>query len=136
MTSETTHSTLRGFDARSDQTVGSERVRPQPRRHKRLPDLVPADADLSAPRGAFSSPALQDESTVFTERAECDSETAKMTVYVLNAILFLIAFPVGFGMLMFNILGGENLRTTAHVMALTGMGSALSFSGAAIPLIS
>lgn len=118
----------------SQPLAGQSATRLRARGAKALPELVPAD-ELDAAHLAFKSAAIQEESTDFRARAEVHNETAKLTVYVLNAILFLIAFPVGFGMLIFNILGGENLRTTAHVMALTGMGSALSFSGAALPLI-
>ena len=44
----------------------------------------------------------------------------------MNMIVIVMALPVGLALLAFNILGGENLRTTAHVIALTGMGAALS----------
>lgn len=52
--------------------------------------------------------------------------TARATVYVLNMMVLVMALPVGLGLLFFNILFGENLRTTAHVVALTGMGIALA----------
>jgi hypothetical protein len=97
---------------------------------QRLPELVPAEAP-AAPRRAFSgidmrSDAIIDEETRFAHREEAKSEVAKLTVYTLNAILMVMAFPVGFALLVFNILGGENLRTTAHAIALTGLAIALS----------
>lgn len=97
---------------------------------QRLPELVPADAP-AAPRRAFvgiemRSDAIIDEETNFAHREEVKSEVAKLTVYTLNAILMVMAFPVGFALLVFNILGGENLRTTAHAIALTGLAIALS----------
>ena len=54
---------------------------------------------------------------------------ARLTVYALNAAIMVFYFPLGFGLLIFNILGGENLRTTAHALALTGLGSALVAAG-------
>jgi hypothetical protein len=113
--------------------ITAERTRPS--RRSRLPELEPADAPRQ-PHKPFigidmSSDAVMADETRFSHREETKSETARLTVYALNATLLIMAFPVGFGMLVFNILGGENLRTTAHVMALTGMGIALSASGAA-----
>ena len=77
----------------------------------------------------FTQNSAQPETTVFDERAESRDSMARLTVYVLNAAVLIMAFPVGFGLLMFNILGGENLRTTAHVLALTGLGTALVMAG-------
>lgn len=95
----------------------------------RLPELAPAATPET--RRAFAgldlhSEAVQDEETRFSRRAETKSEIARLTVYTMNATLMVMAFPVGFALLVFNILGGENLRTTAHAMALTGFAIALS----------
>ncbi len=76
----------------------------------------------------FSHASAADEETDFRAREEVANTEARLTVYALNGALLLFAFPVGFAMLIFNILGGENLRTTAHAMALTGMGIALSYT--------
>ena len=65
----------------------------------------------------------------FRLRAERRDPVARLTVYALNGVILLAFFPVGFALLIFNILGGENLRTTAHTMALTGMGTALATAG-------
>lgn len=59
-------------------------------------------------------------------RAEHNSAVARATVYVSNMMLMVLAPPVGLAMLLMNILGGENLRTTLHLVALTGMASALA----------
>ncbi|MEL6167761.1 MAG: hypothetical protein AAFR35_03665 [Pseudomonadota bacterium] len=82
----------------------------------------------------LASNAAHDEETDFRNREEATSIEARLTVYALNAAIMLFAFPVGFALLIFNILGGENLRTTAHAMALTGMGIAIGWTelGAAI----
>lgn len=95
----------------------------------RLPELLPADHKEE--RRPFvgidmRSDAVQDEETRFAHRAETRNEIARLTVYAMNATLMIMAFPVGFALLVFNILGGENLRTTAHAIALTGLGIALS----------
>ncbi len=60
------------------------------------------------------------------QRPEHSDILARATVYVMNMIVIVMSLPVGLALLAFNILGGENLRTTAHVIALTGMGVALS----------
>ena len=60
-----------------------------------------------------------------TNRAEHSDFVARATVYVMNLTVMVFALPVGLALLFMNILGGENLRTTAHVMALTGLFSAL-----------
>jgi hypothetical protein len=98
----------------------------------RLPELEPAEpAPAPVQRKPLvaidmHSDAVKDEATRPAEREETKSEVAKLTVYALNGILMLMAFPIGFALLVFNILGGENLRTTAHAIALTGLGTALS----------
>lgn len=59
-------------------------------------------------------------------REEHKDLTARLTVYVMNAIVIVFALPVGLALLCLNLLAGENLRTTAHVMALTGLFMALA----------
>lgn len=59
-------------------------------------------------------------------RPENGNVTARITVYVMNLIVMVMVLPVGLALLFFNILFGENLRTTAHVIALTGMAMALA----------
>ena len=61
-----------------------------------------------------------------SEREEHNDRVARATVYVMNGIVAALSLPVGLALLAFNILGGENLRTTAHVIALTGLGTALA----------
>ncbi|MEL6643974.1 MAG: hypothetical protein AAFQ79_08575 [Pseudomonadota bacterium] len=97
-----------------------------------LPELEPVESEADK-TGAlagieFSTHAIQEETTDFRERAESHDAIARLTVYAMNAAIMLFAFPIGFGLLIFNILGGENLRTTAHAMALTGMVMALGMS--------
>lgn len=94
-----------------------------------LPDLAPptrGSALLSLIRGRFTlrGEAPHDEPQ-HGYRPESRDLCATLTVYALNGAVMCMAFPVGFGLLIYNILGGENLRTTMHVVALTGMGAAL-----------
>lgn len=99
-----------------------------------LPDLEPAEERLRRRKShifAADSIELSHNSAIEdvfepSQRAEHRDFTARMTVYVMNAIVMVFALPVGLGLLCLNILGGENLRTTAHVMALTGLFMALS----------
>ena len=61
-------------------------------------------------------------------RDEQNDVIARSTVYVINLTVMVFALPVGLALLCLNILGGANLRTTSHIMALTGMFMALSES--------
>jgi hypothetical protein len=95
----------------------------------RLPPLAPAETRTERKHFIgvdLHSNAIIDEETRFSRRAETKSEIARLTVYTMNLTLMIMAFPVGFALLVFNILGGENLRTTAHAIALTGFGIALA----------
>lgn len=94
-----------------------------------LPELEPAEARLRRQKSRiFSSDTItlsHDSATedVFepSKRAEHHDFVARMTVYVMNATVMVFTMPIGLALLMLNIMGGENLRTTAHVMALTGV---------------
>lgn len=108
-------------------------------RSSAFPNLEPASAqarrrrarglsrtlDLSQHIELIHDSALEDE-TQPERREEPKNLTATLTVYVFNLILLVISFPVGMAILIFNIVGGENLRTTAHAIALTGMAIALA----------
>jgi len=99
-----------------------------------LPDLEPAEDKLRRMKSHIfraDSIALTHDSAmedVFDPamREENKSTMARATVYVTNMMLMVLSPPVGAGMLMLNILGGENLRTTLHLVALTGMATALA----------
>ncbi len=67
----------------------------------------------------------EQEASVFTPGQDCEGTAARLTVYALNASVILFALPVGLALLALNIAGGENMRTTAHAMALTGLFVAL-----------
>lgn len=110
------------------------RVSPGRAHHQSLPTLAPPEERLRTQRSnIFSadaialthSSAMED---VFDpeQREEHQDATARLTVYALNLTVMVFALPIGLALLFLNILGGENLRTTAHVMALTGLFSALA----------
>jgi hypothetical protein len=99
-----------------------------------LPDLEPAEERLRRHKSHIfgaESIALSHDSAIEDvfeprKRAEHRDFTARLTVYVMNAIVMVFTLPVGLALLCLNILGGENLRTTAHTMALTGLFMALA----------
>jgi len=99
-----------------------------------LPDLEPPEDRLRRnTRLIFSSDTITLSHSSSMEdifdpqrRPEHRNAIARATVYVLNLIVMVMALPVGLALLFFNILFGENLRTTAHVIALTGMAMALA----------
>ena len=99
-----------------------------------LPDLEPPEVRLKKQRSSIflsDSITLSHDSAVEDlfdphMRAEQNDAVARATVYVLNLTIMVFALPVGLALLCLNILGGANLRTTAHVMALTGLFMALS----------
>lgn len=101
-----------------------------------LPDLAPPEERLrEAKSHIFSADAISLSHSSAMEdvfdparRGEHADLTARATVYVLNLTVMVFALPVGLALLFLNILGGENLRTTAHVMALTGLFSAIALA--------
>jgi len=105
-----------------------------------LPDLEPPETRLRSRRAEiFSRDALSvvpegivSEATHPSEEMPEQDFAGRMTVYVMNATVMVFALPVGLALLLLNILGGENLRTTAHVMALTGVFMALGANGDAM----
>lgn len=97
------------------------------RRRQRSSRIVSRPLDFSD-KIELTHDSAHDEALTPAAREEPRNEVARLTVYALNAILMVIAFPVGMAVLVFNILGGENLRTTAHMLALTGMAIGLSMT--------
>lgn len=99
-----------------------------------LPDLEPPEERLRREKShifladsiQLSHDSAMDDVFEPSLRDEHKDLTARATVYVLNLIVMVFALPVGLGLLFFNIIGGENLRTTAHIMGLTGLFVALS----------
>jgi hypothetical protein len=102
-----------------------------------FPDLAPAEPGTSAAAGHLAR--IRDEvlSQAREIRADpaADNALSRLLVYALTAMLLILAFPVGFAMLMFNLLGGENLRLTLQVLALTGLAVTLSQTEAATRLL-
>ena len=106
-----------------------------------LPELSPADEKSANYRKitieslTLTQDSIREEPTDFRARPERTDIFARLTVYALNAIIMLFAFPIGFALLIFNILGGENLRTTAHALGLTGLAMALSSTSAVAQML-
>lgn len=142
------------FPTRSLRTVEErESVEHMPRIHKvaglrisrlagreLLPELEPPEVRLEREKShIFSSDSITLSHKSAVEdvfqrdmRPEHGDLKARLTVYAMNLIVIVFAAPVGLGLLLMNILGGENLRTTAHVVALTGMFLALHEAGALV----
>lgn len=116
--------------------AGARPVRGDRHRHKAhhpaLPDLAPAETCGAVDNRRSHLARVRD--TIATQFAELRSNPdarnplARLTVYALNAVLLILAFPVGFALLLVNVLLGENLRFTVHVLALTGLAVSLSSS--------
>lgn len=124
----------------SDLTAAGLRSAPMiSRKRARLPDLEPCATASTAPslreRVVLTSASAQDEETDYRLRREASDPIARLTVYALNGCVLVFAFPLGFALLILNLLGGENLRTTAHALALTGMGLGLASLPAATPFL-
>jgi len=107
-----------------------------------LPELAPPEERLQREKTSIflaDSISLSHNSSIEdvfepVRRPENSDLVARITVYVMNMIVMVFALPVGLALLVMNILGGENLRTTAHVIALTGLFLALSsVSGGVLP---
>jgi ABC-type sugar transport system permease subunit len=110
---------------------------PLPLRHRKpltndarrtFPDLEPAGAMAEADTGHLAR--IRGELVAQFREIRADpgvnNALSRLTVYALTAALLVLAFPVGFAMLMFNLLAGENLRVTIQVVALTGLAVAVS----------
>lgn len=50
----------------------------------------------------------------------------RLTLYTFNTTMLMVSLPVGAALLTYNILGREDSRVTARLMALTGIGVAFS----------
>ncbi len=119
------------------------RVASVPSSHALLPDLEPPEERLrqakstifSADSIALSHGSAMEDVFEPKMREEHVDITARATVYVMNMIVIVLSLPVGLALLCMNILGGENLRTTAHVIALLGLFSALGGMDGVTPLL-
>ena len=107
-----------------------------------LPDLEPPEKRLTSLRQqvftsnriTLSRDSALDDVLNPHAREEHHDIVARVTVYVMNITVMIMSLPVGLALLYFNIMGGENLRTTSHVMALTGMFIALAATPAGMML--
>ncbi|MEM8803480.1 MAG: hypothetical protein AAGF55_13190 [Pseudomonadota bacterium] len=110
----------------------------------RLPDLEPPEERLrrqkstifSADSIALSHVATMEDVFDQKQPEEQLDTVARATVYTLNLIVLILAMPIGVMLFFLNILGGENLRTTAHTIALVGLFSALANMEGALPILS
>lgn len=124
--------------ARPDQaprTAPVRRMAEEAARHK-AGGIAAEAASLRAALYPHGAPEFDPEETLhlFGPAARADiarksDVTARFSVYALNAALLVTAFPVGVGMAAYNVLGGENFRLTAQMVALTGLFQSMTLAG-------
>ncbi|MDV4166645.1 hypothetical protein [Rhodovulum sp. FJ3] len=86
-------------------------------------DTDTADTRLRRARDTiFHSDLIEEVDTKRERPAEQAGVLEQMTVYVMTITLMVLSFPIGFAMLVYNVLRGENLQATARIMSLTGVG--------------
>ncbi len=109
------------------------------RRHRRIdpqqvfPELEPAEkpdhilGNASPLSQHFSRVAANVRAQYSAMVADPDTKNplSRVIVYTLNLLLLLVAFPVGFAMLIVNVVCGGSLKTTLQVLLLTALGFAL-----------
>jgi hypothetical protein len=66
-------------------------------------------------------------------RSLSDTALGRSSIFVMSATIGVFALPLGAAALTYNALSGGDFRHTAHMMALTGFGLALSAMGAPLP---
>lgn len=98
-----------------------------------FPELLPADPGAARAPGHLTRIRREIVTQARELRANpsADNALSRLAVYLLNALLLILAFPVGFALLMFNLLAGENLKITLQVLGITGLAMILSQTGAA-----
>jgi hypothetical protein len=84
----------------------------------RLPELLPPEP--------IGRTATEDRlSSVFRVVSDLEAEEnsipGKIAIYVLNSTIMVMSFPVGMGLLTYNILKGGRITATARTMAMTGV---------------
>ncbi|ALG90136.1 MULTISPECIES: hypothetical protein [Actibacterium] len=89
-----------------------------------------------ARRRIFASDMIESEDVKRSAPPEEIGLLEQLSVYVMTITLMVLSFPVGFAMLIYNVLRGENLKMTARAMALTGVGVGLASTQATQTLLS
>lgn len=95
-----------------------------------LPRLEPSEDTLRSSRQELFA---NDLIVAGDDQIESESEPAdvmeQLVVYVMSLTLMVLVFPVGFAVMFYNIVAGENIRMTARAMALTGVAMGLNMAG-------
>ncbi len=95
-----------------------------------FPTLEPNEEGLRRSRLAiFASDLIEIEEVKLEAPKDPVGALEQLSVYTMTLTLMVLAFPVGFGMLIYNILGGESLNMTARAMSLTGIVTAMNMIG-------
>lgn len=86
-----------------------------------FPRLEPSEDTLRSSRQEiFANDLIVAGDDVVEDTTEPADVMEQMVVYVMSLTLMVLAFPVGFAVMFYNIVAGENIRMTARAMALTG----------------
>jgi hypothetical protein len=67
--------------------------------------------------------------SVHRKPADWNELPSRLTVHVFNTTLMIFALPVGLAVMAYNLAFGEDMRRTAHFIALTGLAMSLSNAG-------
>ena len=92
---------------------------------KTLPPMPVANVVADPPAPILSEmdrirTALYPPETEGNPRGRDQSPQIRLAVYAVNGSLIMVSPPVGAALLVYNFLGGEDLRATARAMAITG----------------
>ena len=93
---------------------------------------TPPDPDPESDLQKALSSFLDLQGTTRAQRL-ADTAVGRSSLYVMSATIMVFALPVGATALTYNALSGGSLRATAHMMALTGFGLALTAIGMPSP---
>ncbi|SFP49776.1 hypothetical protein [Tranquillimonas alkanivorans] len=85
----------------AEAAIRHEAIEARRRAKMRLQPLPPVDAIEETDRNGMNLP-------------------AKLTLYTLNSTLCIMSFPIGAGMMTYNLLSGGSINGTARAMGLTG----------------
>lgn len=88
--------------------------------------LDPMREEMARIREALYPPEEEQRQASPSPRREKEPLVRRLTTYSFNTTLLVVAMPIGAALLTYNVLGREDSRVTARVMALTGIGMAFS----------
>lgn len=95
-----------------------------------FPRLEPSEDTLRSSRQElFANDLIVAGDDQIEDTSEPADVMEQLVVYVMSLTLMVLMFPVGFAVMFYNIVAGENIRMTARAMALTGVAMGLDMAG-------